>query len=237
MEITPLGDSALIVRVCDGLADNPALALDRVLEALRKLEAANLPGTIELTSAYTTIAVFFDPVRVLEAGAPENAVHEWLGDRIRAAMTDNIDPAVAATEPRLVHIPVCYGGKHGPDLDDVARHTGFSPEEVARRHSAGEYRVHCIGFSPGFPYLGGLPPELAMPRRATPRKSVPAGSIGIGGAQTGIYPLSSPGGWHLIGRTPARLFSQDADPPSLLRAGDRVCFLAITSEQFETWTE
>jgi inhibitor of KinA len=237
MEITPLGDSALIVRVCDKLDDDPALASDRVLEALRRLEVARIPGVIELAPAYTTVALFFDPVRVTEAGAPVNAVEEWLADRVRTAMTNNIDPGTDTLQPRLVHIPICYGGKHGPDLDDVARYTGFSPEEVVQRHSTAEYHVHCIGFSPGFPYLGGLPSELAVPRRATPRKNVPAGSVGIGGAQTGIYPLSSPGGWHLIGRTPAQLFSVEADPPSLLRAGDRVRFIAMPREEFKAWTE
>jgi inhibitor of KinA len=119
----------------------------------------------------------------------------------------------------------------------VARHTGFSAEEVIQRHTAAEYRVHCIGFSPGFPYLGGLPPELATPRRATPRKIVPAGSVGIGGAQTGVYPLPSPGGWHLIGRTPCQLFSVEKSPPAMLRTGDRVRFRSITREEFEAWTE
>jgi inhibitor of KinA len=237
MEITPLGDSALLVRVCDRLDDDPALALDRVLQALRQLQVAQIPGVIELAPAYTTVAVFFDAVHAIEAGATEDTVGEWLGERVRAALTSDIDPAAGAIQPRLVHVPVCYGGEYGPDLDDVARHTGISPEEVVRRHSAPEYRVHCIGFSPGFPYLGGLPLELAMPRRATPRKRIPEGSVGIGGAQTGIYPLSSPGGWHLIGRTPARLFSLEADPPSLLHAGDRVRFLAMTHEEFETWAE
>jgi inhibitor of KinA len=238
MEITPLGDSALNVRVCDGFDENPALALESVLDALRRLGGAQLPGVIELAPAYTSVAVFYDPVSVIEASRDAGAANEWLADRIREVLGAKIDPGVAVKEePRLVTIPVCYGGQFGPDLDDVAKHTGFSPEEVIRRHTTAEYRVHCIGFSPGFPYLGGLPSELATPRRATPRKAVPAGSVGIGGNQTGVYPLSSPGGWHIIGRTPCRLFAVELDPPTSLRAGDRVGFRAITREEFDAWTE
>ena len=198
MEITPLGDSALLVRVCDRFDNDPSLALERVLDALRRLDSAQLPGVIELAPAYTTVAVFYDPVRVIAASGPEVGAEEWLADRIRTALRSDIDPSIIASEPRLITVPVCYGGEHGPDLDDVARHTGFSAEEIIQRHTAAEYRVHCLGFSPGFPYLGGLPSELAVPRRPTPRKIVPVGSVGIGGAQTGIYPLPSPGGWHLI---------------------------------------
>lgn len=127
---------------------------------------------------------------------------------------------------RLVEIPVAYGGEHGPDLADVAAHTGFTPAEVVRRHSAGEYIVYLLGFLPGFAFMGGLPPELATPRRAEPRTAVPARSVGIGGEQTGIYPLASPGGWQLIGRTPLELFDPTAASPTLLRPGDRVRFVA-----------
>jgi inhibitor of KinA len=237
MEITPLGDSALIVRVRDRFDEDPSLALDCVLEALRRLEAAQLPGVIELAPAYTTVAVFYDPIQVISLGDSGITADEWLAGRIRGILNSDIEPSSIAIEPRLITVPVCYGGECGPDLDEVALHAGFSPDEIVQRHSAAEYRVHCLGFSPGFPYLGGLPPELAVPRRATPRKIVPAGSVGIGGAQTGIYPLPSPGGWHLIGRTPSRLFNVEIDPPTLLRAGDRVTFRAITREEFEQWTE
>jgi inhibitor of KinA len=238
MEITPLGDSALNVRVCNGFNENPASALESVLDALRRLEDAQLPGVIELAPAYTSVAVFFDPVCVIEASGTASAANDSLAEKIREVLAGKVNPdAVVVAEPRLVTIPVCYGGELGPDIDEVARLTGFSPDEIIKRHTTAEYRVHCIGFSPGFPYLGGLPPELATPRRATPRKSVPAGSVGIGGAQTGVYPLPSPGGWHLIGRTPSRLFAIETDPPTLLRAGDLVRFQSITRVEFDAWTE
>jgi len=143
-------------------------------------------------------------------------------------------------KPRRVEVPVHYGGEHGPvcagrygpvcagrygpDLDDVARHCGLTPEEVVSLHAAGEYPVYFIGFTPGFPYLGGMDPRLATPRLATPRPLVPAGSVGIAGPQTGIYSIDSPGGWRIIGWTPLRLFDPAADPPALLRPGDVVTF-------------
>ena len=125
---------------------------------------------------------------------------------------------------RDIEIPVVYGGSAGPDLDVVARHTGLSTKEVIARHSAGQYLVDFIGFLPGFAYMGGLDPTLATPRQSQPRLSVPAGSVGIGGEQTGIYPLSSPGGWQVLGRTTLSLFDPAQNPPALLRAGDRVRF-------------
>jgi len=128
---------------------------------------------------------------------------------------------------------VCYGGDLGPDLAAVARHTGLSPAEVIALHTTPTYRVHMIGFAPGFPYLGGLDARLNTPRRAEPRPLVPAGAVGIAGAQTGIYSLPTPGGWQLIGRTPLRLFAPAADPPTLLRAGQHLRFVPIGAAEFQ----
>nr|WP_198983390.1 5-oxoprolinase subunit PxpB [Herbaspirillum sp. ASV7] len=125
---------------------------------------------------------------------------------------------------RTVEIPVVYGGSGGPDLENVARHTGLSVDEVIARHSGGDYVVYFIGFMPGFAYMGGLAPELATPRHTTPRVTIPAGSVGIGGEQTGIYPMASPGGWQLLGRTSLNLFDPSQEAPTLLRPGDRVRF-------------
>ena len=136
--------------------------------------------------------------------------------------------------PRTVEIPVCYDPEFAPDLDEVARHAQIPTEQVVELHSAADYRVACIGFVPGFPFMAGLPKKIATPRRSNPRKAIPPGAVGIGGAQTGIYPLRSPGGWNLIGRTPLKLFDPITDPPVLLRAGDRVRFRAITRKEFES---
>jgi len=132
---------------------------------------------------------------------------------------------------RRIEIPVHYGGPAGPDLDEVARHTGLSREEVVRLHNAGEYTVYFLGFLPGFAYLGGMDGRLATPRRKEPRLAVPAGSVGIGGEQTGIYPSVSPGGWQLIGRTSLQLFDPARDPPSLLLPGDTVRFVNVGQDQ------
>ncbi|MEX0635041.1 5-oxoprolinase subunit PxpB [Serratia ureilytica] len=128
-------------------------------------------------------------------------------------------------ESRQVDIPVVYGGEQGPDLDEVARHTGMTPRQVVECHAAAAYVVYFLGFQPGFSYLGGMPEQLATPRRAEPRLAVAAGSVGIGGGQTGIYPLVTPGGWQLIGRTPLALFNPHEMPPTLLRPGDNVRFV------------
>src|SRR5262249_10853589 len=131
--------------------------------------------------------------------------------------------------------PVCYDSDFAPDLQAVANHCRLSPNDLIACHSSGRYQVRCVGFTPGFPYLNGLPKQLAMPRRATPRTRVPAGSVAIGGRQTGIYPLSSPGGWNLIGRTPLQIFDARRESPALLRIGDNVTFKVISAKEFAQW--
>jgi inhibitor of KinA len=240
MEIIPLGDSALVVRVREQFEDAPEETLDEVLRVFQLLQRADIPGVIELAPAYTSIGVFFDPIAVLKSNGAANGVFEELATRIRNA----IIPAsrrhrrrTAARSSRLAEIPVCYDAEFGLDLDRVAEHTKLSEREIVDLHSAREYRVACIGFVPGFTFLAGLPKNLATPRRGVPRKEIPPGSVGIGGAQTGIYPLRSPGGWNLIGCTPLKLFDPTKDPPTLLCPGDRVRFRAITREEFADFAE
>jgi KipI family sensor histidine kinase inhibitor len=141
-------------------------------------------------------------------------------------------------EPRrVVTIPVVYGGEWGPDLEEVARLCGLSAIDVVRIHSAPLYRVYMLGFVPGFAYLGGMDERIAVPRLAVPRAKIPAGSVGIAGGQTGVYPLETPGGWRLIGRTPLSLFVPERNPPALLKAGDWVRFLPIAPEDWDRWRE
>jgi inhibitor of KinA len=236
MKIIPLGDSALVVRVRDQFEDAPEETLDEVVRVFQLLQRAAIPGVVELAPAYTSVAVFFDPIAVLKS----NGAFDELAIKIRSA----IIPASRrnrrrnkASGPRLIEIPVCYDAEFGFDLDRVAEHTTLSTREVIDLHSTGEYRVACIGFVPGFTFLAGLPKNLATPRRDVPRKEIPPGSVGIGGAQTGIYPLRSPGGWNLIGRTPLKLFDPSKSPPTLLHPGDRVRFRAITREEFAAFGE
>lgn len=227
MRITPVGDSALRIEMADKIGD---AALQRVQAACAALEVAAIPGVRELVPAYTTVTVHYDASALVAAGAPVEELTGWLGARVEQALAKL--SAKSARKGVTVEIPVCYGGEFGPDLARVAAQARLSPEEVVRRHAAGDYLVHLVGFAPGFPYLGGMAPELATPRLAQPRARVEAGSVGIAGAQTGVYPLATPGGWNLIGRTPLRLFRPEANPPVLLQAGDRVRFRAITRADF-----
>jgi KipI family sensor histidine kinase inhibitor len=180
-------------------------------------------GVDNLHPAYASVLIRFDPMRLRI---------ESLTDHI-VSLLERVE-SLALPEPRRIEIPVRYGGQHGPDLDDVARHTGLSAAEVVRRHAAAEYEVCFFGFTPGFPYMTGLDPQLATPRLPTPRTRVPAGSVAIGGFQTGVYPLASPGGWRLIGWTPRRLFDPAREPVSLLEIGDRVRFVADRASAEET---
>lgn len=237
IEIISIGDSALVVRVRGQFNDAAEEMLDEVLRTLRRLREAAIPGVVELASAYTSVAVFFDPIAVAKASGRPDEMFDWLTMQIREIMNGargRRRARAARGEVRLIEIPVCYAPEFAPDLDYVARHTELSPKEVVDLHSTAEYRVACIGFVGGFPFLAGLPKKLATPRRDTPRKEIPPGSVGIGGAQTGIYPLRSPGGWNLIGRTPLKLFDPEKVPPTLLRAGDRVRFRAINQNEFES---
>ena len=223
--LTPLGDSAIIVHVGDEISEDTHLRVRAVCE---RLDGAPIPGLIEYVPAYTTVTVFYDAVRA--ARGSRTSAYEL----VHAALVEALGTprSVVAADARTVDIPCCYGGDFGPDLGAVAEHAGLTPDEVVATHVGAEYLVYMIGFAPGFPYLGGLSPRIATPRRASPRITVPAGSVGIAGEQTGVYPLSTPGGWQLIGRTPLALFRPFDDPPTLLRLGDRVRFVSITAEQY-----
>ncbi len=228
--IEPLGETALIIRFGAGL--DPA-ANQRVHAASALLREAALPGIVDLVPAYATLAIRYDPSAWSDAagGLPTaNAIAA-----VRAVFAH--PPPQIAQAAHAIVIPVCYGGEFGPDLDALARHAALDVDEVVARHAAATYCVAMLGFAPGFPYLFGLDPALEMPRRASPRTRVPAGSVAIGGAQTGIYPSESPGGWQLIGRTPLTLFDARRDPPSLLAPGDQVRFAVIDARTFATMAD
>ena len=216
--VEALGDGALTL--CFGTRIDDQVNA-RVLALWRCLVAQRLPGVIDLVPAFTTLTVLYDPLRCED-------------DALRARLLDLAGTLADESKPaRLVEIPVCYEDELAPDMAHVCEHTGLSASEVVRLHSEGAYRIHFLGFSPGFPYLGGLDPRLATPRRATPRTAVEPGSVGIGGSQTGVYPQRTPGGWQLIGRTPLVLFDPMRAPPALLQAGDRVQFVSIPAREYE----
>ena len=239
LKITALGDSAVVVSLGSGIDES---ALPRVRALAEAIERVRAPAILDVVPAFATVAVYYDPVAFAGfTGKPlENVIRfiqscaqgEGPAAPFARATADAAVGGLKAAIPCL-DIPVCYGGEFGPDLGALAAHSGLSADEVVARHCGAGYRVHAIGFMPGFPYLAGLPRELHMPRRDTPRTRVPAGSVGIGGAQTGVYPAETPGGWQLIGRSPLVLFSPDRTPPALLRTGDRVRFRAISRDEFE----
>lgn len=244
--IEPLGDHAFLIGLASGTTASPSspsssrtsigpdprtnARVHRLAARLREKAPAWLR---DLVPAYASLGVFVDPARV-----DTDIAHDWLRSRLDAAdITDRTGIADIAdddhaTRRDAVVVPVLYGGAHGADLDEAARMLDMTPETLVARHCAGDYTVAMLGFAPGFPYLLGLDPALALPRLATPRTRVPAGSVAIGGAQTGIYPRDSPGGWRLLGRTPLRLFDPARSPPSLLQPGDRVRFRAIGADEF-----
>ncbi len=232
MKIIPLGDSALLIRLRPDSEAGTNETLANVLEAKERLERAAIPGVIELATAYTTVAVFFDPLRVVEDDASVDSIFDWLRKKVKNVLADRSPRKLPPPDRDLIEIPVCYLGDLALDLEEVAQRAQLTVDEVIQRHIAPEYRVQCVGFTPGFPFLSGLPPELATPRRASPRSKIPAGSVAIGGAQTGIYPIQSPGGWNVIGRTPLALFDVRRNPSVLLQAGDRVRLRPISREEF-----
>ncbi|HEY1107336.1 MAG TPA: 5-oxoprolinase subunit PxpB, partial [Opitutaceae bacterium] len=218
MTIRPLGDTAIAISLGERV---DAAVASRARAIAAEIDRHRPAGVVDVVSAFASVAVFYERIHSRDFPALLAEV-EALAQRAEAAVT----PA-----PRRVEIPVCYGGEFGPDLADVARHTGLTEAEVIARHAGGDYLVHAIGFAPGFPYLGGLPEALATPRRSTPRPRVAAGTVGIGGAQTGVYPIATPGGWNLIGRTPLALFDAGRAEPALLRAGDRVAFVPVDAAE------
>jgi KipI family sensor histidine kinase inhibitor len=212
-----LGDSALAVEF--GNAVDPALSR-AVLRLDRVLRAGPPVGVVETVPTFRSLLVHYDPLATSRAQL----------ECVIAALLDR-DEGAAATA-RVWRIPVCYEASFAPDLGEVARLTGIAPAEIVARHSHVRYHVYMLGFLPGFPYLGDLPPELALPRRADPRLRVPAGAVSIATNLTAIYPYESPGGWHLIGATPVRLFDPARALPALLAAGDAVWLDPVDADRF-----
>ncbi|NPV85243.1 MAG: 5-oxoprolinase subunit PxpB [Anaerolineae bacterium] len=212
----PVGDSAIVVV----FGEQIELALNRRVHAFdREVQRRQLPGVIETVPAYCSLLVHYNLLETDYTTLLTQLQH-------LLALCDDAKELPS----RLVEIPVIYGGERGADLPFVAQHNHLSVEEVIALHSGAEYTVFMMGFTPGFPYLGGMNPAIATPRLETPRIHVPAGSVGIAGSQTGVYPVDSPGGWRLIGYTPLKLFDPTLNPPCLLTPGDRVRFVPVVTE-------
>ncbi|MBW2039574.1 MAG: 5-oxoprolinase subunit PxpB [Deltaproteobacteria bacterium] len=216
-----MGDRALILELGDEISPE---VNRRVRELVLTLEENPLEGLVEIVPTYRSLLIIYDPLKIGLA-ALQHRIEEF---------QKKIE-GIPIPEPKTVDIPVVYGGEYGPDLEWVSQYHKISREEIIRLHSGSTYQVYMIGFTPGFPYMGELPQRLATPRRETPRTVIPAGSVAIAQRQTGIYPVESPGGWQIIGRTPLKLFDSTQSPPTLLEMGDRVRFSPIEDEEFEHW--
>ena len=218
----PCGDQAVTVEWGSTIDEH----INRQVHAFaRKVEALSHPAITEVVPTYRSATVHY---------RPEVLSYEELKQLLLSLAQGS---AEEGEELPVVEIPVCYGGEYGPDLEEVAQHCSLTPEEVIARHTAPTYRIYMLGFTPGFPYLGGMDPSIAAPRRKEPRIHIPAGSVGIAGEQTGVYPIVSPGGWQLIGRTPLRLFDPQREQPILLSAGAGIRFVPIDEETFRKMEE
>jgi inhibitor of KinA len=223
--VAPLGDGAVLLSVADTM-DLDANALARhVATAIR---GRALEWVTDVIPALVTVTVCFDARTAREAGERRATLERMLLEAVRVGAGARADAPA-----RTVEIPVCYEPAFAPDLEDVARRTGLAAAEVVALHAAAPHRVLMIGFAPGHPYIGGLDPRLAVPRRASPRQRVEAGAVAIANAQTSIYPFATPGGWNVIGRTPLALFDPAREPASLLEPGDAVAFVPVARVEFE----
>ena len=222
--LKPLGDHAVRIEVSNHIGLS---AQKSVRELTTLLDRSPPPWLIEYIPAYTTVTVFYRiEAFVTQSISPFQAVCNEL-----KILLINVDDSKDGKE-NIVKIPVLYGGVYGPDLQFVACYNGLTVDEVIEIHTSGDYSVHMIGFAPGFPFIGGMSSSIAAPRKDTPRLTIPARTIGIAGKQTGIYPIDTPGGWQLIGRTPIELFLPYEKIPSLLKSGDKIQFYQITEVEY-----
>lgn len=226
-EFYPLGDQAVLIEFGKEISADVYKGVQHLVSTLDTMQPDWL---IEYIPAYTTLTVVYNPIAFLKKHFASHLPYHIICDEIKTFLS--VDMNVPTVEKRTIEIPVCYGGKFGPDLSFVAESNELTEEEVIHIHSNGKYLVYMIGFAPGFPYIGGMPSEIATPRRSSPRLKIPARSVGIAGSQTGIYPIETPGGWQLIGSTPLQLFNIHHHPPTLLQAGDHVRFKPISYEEY-----
>jgi KipI family sensor histidine kinase inhibitor len=223
IRILPAGDLALIVEFGNEISTE---CNNRVMQLYRNIKKDKVNGIAETVPAFRSLLIYYDPLKI---------TYKKLCRYIKSASKE--EEAAKEKVKRVIEIPVCYGGSYGEDLADVAIHAGMSEVQVIRLHSGTDYLIYMLGFIPGFPYLGGLDKRLETPRLPNPRTSIPAGSVGIGGEQTGVYPIASPGGWRLIGRTPLKLYDSNRKNPILYQAGDYIHFKPIDEEEFKQMEE
>ena len=218
IKLLTAGDSSILLQF--GNTIDPAINR-KIAATVQLMREQHINGVTDVIPAFCSLLINYDP-RVIS--------YEQIKRRMEALV--KIDVTAGDTRKRVFEIPVCYGGEYGPDIQNIADHAGLSVEEVIQIHTSRDYLIYMLGFLPGFTYLGGLDERIHTPRLANPRIRIPAGSVGIGGSQTGIYPMDSPGVWQLMGMTPVKTYDPDREVPILVEAGDYIRFVAIDEDEF-----
>lgn len=219
IRILTAGDSSILIEF--GKEINPEIN-GKITSLVQLMKEQHIEGVVDIIPAFCTLLVNYDP-RVI--------TYEEIRDRMEKLL--KIETRASESRRRVYEIPVCYGGEYGPDIENIAEHAGLSVEEVIRIHSSRDYLIYMLGFLPGFCYLGGLDERIHTPRLANPRIKINAGSVGIGGSQTGIYPLDSPGGWQLMGMTPVKTYDPEREVPILVEAGDYIRFVPVDESEYK----
>lgn len=218
-KILTAGDSSLLIQFGQEISPEINAQITAFVHLMRE---QHLEGVTDVIPAFTSLLINYDP-RVIDYRKLKRRLEKLL----------KLEVSKKASSSRIFEIPVCYGGEYGPDLGNIAEHAGLSEEEVIEIHSSRDYLIYMLGFLPGFTYLGGLDERIHTPRLANPRIKINAGSVGIGGSQTGIYPLDSPGGWQLMGMTPVKTYDPGRENPILVEAGDYIRFVPVDEQEYK----
>lgn len=219
VKIMTAGDSSILIQF--GNAIDPDINA-KIAATVQLMKEQHIEGVVDIIPAFCSLLINYDP-RVISYDEMKTRMEKIL----------SVEIAAGARKKKVYEIPVCYGGEFGPDLSTIAEHAGLSEQEVINIHSSTDYLIYMLGFLPGFTYLGGLDERIHTPRLANPRIRIPAGSVGIGGSQTGIYPMDSPGGWQLMGMTPVKTYDPDREVPILVEAGDYIRFVPVDRAEYD----
>ena len=219
VKIMTAGDSSILIQF--GNAIDPDINA-KIAATVQLMKEQHIEGVVDIIPAFCSLLINYDP-RVISYDEMKTRMEKIL----------SVEIAAGARKKKVYEIPVCYGGEFGPDLSTIAEHAGLSEQEVINIHSSTDYLIYMLGFLPGFTYLGGLDERIHTPRLANPRIRIPAGSVGIGGSQTGIYPMDSPGGWQLMGMTPVKTYDPDREVPILVEAGDYIRFIPVDRAEYD----
>jgi inhibitor of KinA len=225
--ISALGDTAVIINFSDVISED---INKKVLRLFHYFISISLPGVKDIVPAYSSLIIHYDLFTLNQKTVSNRTSFQTFSDQVKKLVEENSETITLSS--RKIKIPVCYAEKYGLDLNEISKQKKISVSEIIRLHTAKKYRIYMIGFLPGFAYLGEVDKKIAISRKAQLRMNVDAGSVGIAGMQTGIYPLNSPGGWQIIGKTPVKLFDKEKDDPVLLQPGDEIEFFSITEYEF-----